>query len=243
MTSLLAERQGSAVTAVIPALNEAESLGAVLAELPWDAVHEVIVVDGGSSDDTELVARSGGARVIHEHRRGYGWACAAGLAAARGEFVVFLDGDGTDDPGQIPQLLDPLLKGQADLVLGSRLRGTITAGAMPFHQRWGNLLVGWMFRVLYGVPITDISPFRAARREELLGLGLEEMTYGWTAEMLVKAVRRGWRVMEVPTGCRGRRAGRSKIIGTWRGTWLATWRILVTLLRYARPWAQPRRQG
>jgi glycosyltransferase involved in cell wall biosynthesis len=233
VTGALAKSGGLRVTAIMPALNEAESIGEVLAEMPWGSVHEAIVVDGGSGDDTAAVARARGARVVQELRRGYGWACAAGLAAAESEVVVCLDGDGTDDPTQIPSVLGPVLQGEADLVLGSRLRGTITAGAMPFHQRLGNRVSGWLVRVLYRVPITDISPFRAARRLELMDLGLTEMTYGWPTEMLVKAVRRGWRVTEVPVGSRPRRAGHSKIIGTPRGTLLATWHILATLLHYS----------
>ena len=143
----------------MPALNEEESIGQVLAAIPTGVADEVIVVDGGSSDGTVAVARAGGARVIHEPRRGYGRACATGLAAARGDVVLFLDADGADDPGQIPDLLLPILTGRADMVLGSRLAGEIASGAMPWHQRFGNWLAAWLIRRLYGLPLTDLAPF------------------------------------------------------------------------------------
>ena len=222
------------VTVIIPALNEEESIGQVLAAIPAGVADEIIVVDGGSSDGTVAVAQAGGARVIHEPRRGYGRACAAGVAAARGDVVLFLDADGADDPSQIPDLLAPILNGRADMMLGSRLAGEIAPGAMPWHQRLGNRLAAWLISRLYGLPLTDLSPFRAVRRELLLGLEMEEMTYGWPTEMIVKATRRGWRVVETPVRYRPRLGGRSKISGTVRGTALATYYILRTIFRYAR---------
>ena len=240
------------VTVIIPALNEEESIGQVLASIPADVVDEIIVVDGGSSDGTVSIARAGGARVVHEPRRGYGRACAAGVHAASadnkhpadnknpGDIMLFLDADGADDPGQIPDLLAPLLAKRADMVLGSRLAGEIapgclsSAGAMPWHQRFGNQLAAWLIRRLYGLPITDLSPFRAVDREHLLGLEMEEMGYGWPTEMIVKASRRGWHVVEIPVRYRPRIGGRSKISGTVRGTALATYDILRTISRYAR---------
>jgi glycosyltransferase involved in cell wall biosynthesis len=223
-----------AVTAVLPAWNEADSIGAVLAAIPRELVGEVIVVDGGSQDGTAAIAAAAGARVLQEPRRGYGRACAAGAAAARGDVVVFLDADGADDPAQIPALLPPLTAGRADMVLGSRLAGELAAGAMPWHQRLGNWLVARLIRRLYGLPLTDLSPFRAVRRELLLELEMEDMTYGWPTEMIVKAARRDWRVEEVPVRYRRRLGGRSKISGTVRGTVLATIHILRTVVRYTR---------
>jgi glycosyltransferase involved in cell wall biosynthesis len=217
---------------IIPALNEEQSLSAVLEAIPKEAVDEIIVVDGGSTDGTVAVAEMGGAEVIREPRRGYGRACAAGLAHASEEFVVFMDADGADDPAQIPVLLAPLLEGRADLVLGSRLAGHIIPGAMPWHQRVGNRLSAWLFRALYGLPISDLSPFRAAAREKLLGLGMTEMTYGWPTEMIAKAARQGWRIVELPVRHRPRLGGRSKISGTIRGTVLATYHILKTIFKY-----------
>jgi glycosyltransferase involved in cell wall biosynthesis len=217
---------------IIPALNEEQSLGAVLEAIPQGLGAQIIVVDGGSTDGTVAVAEAGGAKVIHESQRGYGRACAAGLAYASGEFVVFMDADGADDPTQIPDLLAPLLEGRADLVLGSRLAGDIAPGAMPWHQRVGNRLSAWLLRVLYSLPISDLSPFRAVRRERLLRLGMVEMTYGWPTEMIAKAAHRGWRIVELPVRYRPRQGGRSKISGTIQGTVLATYYILKTIFKY-----------
>jgi glycosyltransferase involved in cell wall biosynthesis len=219
---------------IIPALNEEESIGQVLAAIPTDVVGEVVVVDGGSSDGTVAIAQAAGARVIHEPRRGYGRACATGVAAALGDIVLFLDADGADDPGRIPDLLAPIQSGRADMVLGSRLAGEIAPGAMPWHQRFGNWLAAWLIRRLYGLPLTDLSPLRAVRRESLLALRMEEMTFGWPTEMIVKAARKGWRIVEVPACYRPRLGGRSKISGTVRGTILATYRILWTILRHVK---------
>jgi glycosyltransferase involved in cell wall biosynthesis len=222
------------VTVIIPALNEEESIGQVLVGIPADVVDEILVVDGGSSDGTVAVAQAEGAWVVHEPRRGYGRACAAGVAAARGDVVLFLDADGADDPTQIPDLLAPLQTGPAGMVLGSRLTGEIAPGAMPWHQRFGNQLAAWLIHRLYGLPLTDLSPFRAVDRELLLGLEMKEMSYGWPTEMIVKASRRGWHVVEIPVRYRPRMGGRSKISGTVRGTALATCYILRTIFRYAR---------
>jgi glycosyltransferase involved in cell wall biosynthesis len=222
------------VSAILPALNEEASIGQVLAAIPAGAVDEIIVVDGGSSDCTVEIAQAHGARVIHEPRRGYGRACASGVAAAQSDIVLFLDADGADDSSQIPDLLAPILAGQADLVLGSRLAGELVSGAMPCHQRFGNWLAAVLIRRLYHLPLTDLSPFRAVRRVRLRELAMEEMTYGWPTEMIVKAARQGWRVVEVPVRYRSRLGGHSKISGTVRGTVLATYFILRAIFHYAR---------
>ena len=222
------------VTAIIPALNEEESIRQVLEAIPGDAVTEILVVDGGSSDATVTIAQAEGARVIHESRRGYGRACATGVAAARGDILLFLDADGADDPTQLPDLLAPLQGNRADMVLGSRLAGEIAPGAMPYHQRFGNQLAAWLIRRLYGLELTDLSPFRAVGRQSLLSLEMEDMGYGWPTEMIVKAARKGWQVVETPVRYRPRIGGRSKISGTVRGTILATHHILKTIFRYAR---------
>ncbi len=227
------------VSVVIPALNEEASIAVVLAAVPPDAVDEVIVVDGGSSDRTVEIAQAGGARVIREPRRGYGRACVTGISAAAGDVIVLLDADGADDPMQIPDLLAPILAGRADMVLGSRLAGELASDAMlrhamPWHQHFGNWLAARLIRRLYGLSITDLSPFRAVDREKLLALGMGEMTYGWPTEMIVKAARCGWRVIELPARYRPRLGGRSKISGTLKGTLLATIYILWTIFRYAR---------
>jgi glycosyltransferase involved in cell wall biosynthesis len=223
-----------AISVIIPALNEAESIGRVLEAIPPGIASEIVVVDGGSSDNTADVARAHGCRVIEQLQRGYGRACATGVAAARGEIVVFLDADGADDPGQLLDVVAPVVRRQADLSLGSRLAGKMAPGAMPWHQRFGNWLAAWLIRRLYALQVTDLSPFRAVHRQSLLDLGMEQMTYGWPTEMIVKAARGGWRVAEVPVLYRPRLAGHSKISGTLRGTALATYQILTIILRYAR---------
>jgi glycosyltransferase involved in cell wall biosynthesis len=222
------------ISIIIPTLNEAESIAAVLAAIPGNAAAEILVVDGGSKDGTVETARSAGATVINEPRGGYGQACATGLAAAQGGVIVFLDGDGADDPHHLMQLVLPILQNQADMVLGSRLLGQIDPGAMPWHQRFGNWLAAFLIRALYGLSITDLSPYRAVRREALLDLKLTEMTYGWPTEMIVKAARQAWRIQEIPVTYHPRRGGKSKISGTLRGTILATAFILGTILRYAK---------
>jgi glycosyltransferase involved in cell wall biosynthesis len=219
---------------IIPVLNEAESISQVLGAVPEELVHEIIVVDGGSTDGTPLIAEAAGARLIHEPRRGYGRACAAGLSAARGEIVVFMDGDGADEPRFLPELVRPVIEGRADMVLGSRLAGEREAGAMPWHQYAGNWLAARLIRMMYGLSLTDLSPFRALSKSALLALDMQEMTYGWPTEMITKAARHQWRIVEIPVSYRRRIGGRSKISGTLRGTVLATYYILRTILRYSR---------
>ncbi len=221
------------VTVIIPALDEAGSIVAVLQAIPAGVADDVIVVDNGSTDDTAQRARGAGARVVRENRRGYGFACAAGVAAASSEILVFMDGDLSDYPEEITTLVAPLHAGKADLVLGSRLLSGQPV-AMPPHQRFGNWLSSRLMRRLYHLPVTDLSPFRAVRREILLQLDMREMTYGWPTEMMVKAARRGCRIVEVPVRHRSRYAGKSKVSGTLRGTLLAAYFILGTTLRYAR---------
>ena len=227
------------VVAIIPARNEEGAIGKVVAALPRDLVRRVIVVDNGSTDRTADVARAAGATVVPLTQPGYGRACATGVAAAGdAEIILFLDGDYSDFPEEAPLLLAPILANEADLVIGSRLRGRREPGALPPHQLFGNWLVSGLMRLLYGVQVTDLGPFRAIRAELLASLGMEQMTYGWPSEMMVKSARRGARIAEVPVSYR-KRIGRSKISGTVRGTILATYYIFGVTLRYA----LPRRQG
>jgi glycosyltransferase involved in cell wall biosynthesis len=227
------------IVVIIPALNEAGNIRPLVAETRATVPVEVIVVDNGSSDATDEEARAAGALVVHEPRRGYGYACAAGTAAAEeADILVFLDGDYSCLPAELPVILAPLLAGEADLVLGSRRRGSIARGAMPPHQRFGNWLVAGLMNALYGLSITDLGPYRAVRRSALLELGMQEMTFGWLTEMLVKAARQRLRIREVPVSFHKRAAGRSKVSGTLRGTLLATWFIVGVTFRYG--WWRPR---
>src|SRR5262245_21550932 len=177
------------VSLIIPALNEADCIGPLFAELPIGLAQQVLVVDNGSTDDTAGAARRAGAQVVREPRRGYGYACAAGVAAARGTMLAFMDGDGSFVPAELGLLLAPIAGGAADLVLGTRMHAGMTPGAMPPHQRFGNRLVASLTRRLYRIELTDLGPFRAIRRDVLASLQMRERTYGWPVEMIVKAAR------------------------------------------------------
>lgn len=221
------------VCVIIPALNEAGNIGDMVKQTLAQPVHQVIVVDNGSSDETALEAERAGATVIRESRRGYGRACAAGVAAAEAEVIAFLDGDFNFSPAELTTVITPILSGQADLVLGSRVLGHIEAGAMPPQQRFGNWLGALLLRSLYGLRLTDLGPYRAVRHDLLRSLNMSEMTYGWHSEMTVKAARRKARIVEVPVSFHSRRAGKSKVSGTLRGTLLAGYYILGVTFRYA----------
>ena len=217
---------------IIPALNEAGNIYQLVREILATLPAEVIVVDNGSTDGTTQEAKAAGARVVPEPRRGYGYACAAGVRCANSEVLAFLDGDFSFLPSELPRLLEPIQAGKADLVLGSRWLGGIEPGSMPFQQRFGNWLVAHLMNALYGLSISDLGPYRAIRRPLLVSLDLREMTYGWPAEMIVKTARIGGRIQEAPVSYHNRRTGRSKVSGTLRGTLLATWFILGVTLRY-----------
>lgn len=221
------------ISLIVPALNEAQSLGPLLAATPPGLVDEIIVVDNGSTDGTAEVARAAGARAVVEPQRGYGAACRAGMLAAKGDILVFMDGDGSFAAAECAALVAPIAAGAADLVLGTRMQGGLAAGAMPPHQRWGNRLVAGLLRLLYGVHLTDLGPYRAIRRDLLLALEMQEMTYGWPVEMMIKSAQRGGVLVETPVTCRPRSAGVSKVGGNLKGTLLATWRILRVTFRYA----------
>ena len=220
------------VALVIPALNEEQALAQVLDEIPRSLFARILVADNGSRDATAAVARARGAEVVSEPRRGYGRACGAALAALddAADVVVFMDADASDVPAEAPQLLEPILRGEADLVIGSRRLGRAAPGALTAHQRWGNALVVALIRLLFGFRYTDLGPFRAIRRASLEQLGMRDPDFGWTAEMQVKALKRGLRVQEVPVSYRPR-IGRSKISGTVNGTLRAGSKILWTVLR------------
>ena len=219
------------VSVIIPTHNEAQAIQRVLADLPSHLTTEVIVVDSNSNDGTPEIAASMGARVVHEPRRGYGRACLTGLAEADSpDVVVFLDGDYSDRPSELPLLLAPITDGCADIVLGSRLHAQNSA-ALPRHQAFGNRLAAGLIELLYGLRISDLGPFRAGRADVLRALALEETTYGWAVEMILKGALGGYRVVEVPVSYYPR-IGKSKISGTLKGTLGAGWFILSLIVRY-----------
>ena len=221
------------VAAVIPTLDEEESIGPVVSAIPRDAVDEIIVVDSGSRDRTADHARAAGARLVATGR-GYGRACHDGALAAEGcDVLVFLDGDGSDCPELIPMLLAPILAGSHDFVIGSRTRGEREAGSMSLHQVFAGHAAGAAMRLLYGVRYTDMCAFRAIRRDILMRLGMREMTYGWNLEMQMRAARMGLRILEIPVAHRRRIGGASKVAGSVSGTVKASVRICLTLARVA----------
>jgi glycosyltransferase involved in cell wall biosynthesis len=224
------------ISVIIPALNEEEPIAAVVrACLTTGLPGEVIVVDNGSSDRTAERAQAAGARVVSEPAPGYGRACAAGIRALSPEcdLVVFLDGDGSDCPEFMPQLVEPILRGEQDFVIGSRTRGKREPGSMNFQQVFAGRVAGWLLRLLYGVRYSDMCPFRAIRRSALDGLAMKETTYGWNLEMQMRAARERLRILEVPVNHRCRTGGESKVSGTLRGTFVAGIRIIATLFRVA----------
>jgi glycosyltransferase involved in cell wall biosynthesis len=221
------------VSVVIPTHNEAQSIGRVLADLPVDIVTEVLVVDSNSTDGTPEIASKRGARVLNEPRRGYGRACLTGLAGASSpDVVVFLDGDYSDRPDELSLLLAPIIDDRADITLGSRLGKQNVHGALPWHAAFGNRLAAGLIRFLYGVRISDLGPFRAGRADVLRRLELQESTYGWAVEMILKGTLAGFRIVEVPVSYYPR-IGKSKISGTLRGTVGAAWFILFLIVRYS----------
>ena len=226
---------------IIPTRNEAAAIHQVLSELPRELLRELVVVDNGSTDGTGAIARAAGARVVSEPTPGYGRACLAGLAALgpSSDIVVFLDGDGSDDPTELPMLLAPIGNGEADLVIGSRI-ARAEPGSLTLQQRLGNRLACWLMWKRFGARYTDLGPFRAIRRDALARLAMQDRACGWTAEMQAKAAGIGLRIREVQVSYR-RRIGRSKISGTLAGTIRAGWAILATIIRIAvQPSAQRR---
>jgi glycosyltransferase involved in cell wall biosynthesis len=230
-------RQPPAVTldidVIIPALDEALAIGRVLGEIPgW--VRQVVVVNNGSRDGTAALAAAAGAKVVLEERRGYGYACLAGLAALDApDVVVFLDGDYSDYPAEMIRLVQPICAGQADLVIGSRLAGRRLPGSMFWHAVLGNRILAWLIRRITGCQVTDVGPFRAVTWECLRALDLKEGRYGWTIEMMLKAANQSYRLVEVPVSYRPR-LGRSKVSGSPVASLKASLVMLATVARYAR---------
>jgi glycosyltransferase involved in cell wall biosynthesis len=223
----------SRVAVLIPALDEEDSIADVIGRVPRDVVSRVIVADGGSRDATVQRAANAGAEVIAAGT-GYGRACrAAAMAAADCEIVVFMDGDGADDPRAIPALIEPIIAGCRDFVIGSRARGRRAPGSIAWHQLAAGRLAGAAMRLLYGVQYTDMCPFRAIRRDALLALGMREATYGWNLEMQMRAANAGLRILEIPVDYQRRTGGSSKVAGNFRGSIRAGARIITTFARVA----------
>ncbi|MBA3450856.1 MAG: glycosyltransferase family 2 protein [Chloroflexia bacterium] len=243
------ETRRPTIGVVIPALNEeitiADQVAEVLAvagtpDLPV-RVARVIVVDNGGDDRTAQRAAAAGATVVSEPRRGYGRACHAGvLAAGDVDLIVLMDGDRSDRFDELPLLLRPLLAGDADLAIGSRTRGSYEPGSLLPQQLFGNWVAARLLRLLYGVRVSDIGPFRVIRRRDLLALGMREMTYGWSVEMIARAARKGLRVREVPVTYRKRAGGESKVSGNLTASLRAGMRITATILRCRRDERVPR---
>ena len=228
------------VAVIIPALNEAESIGFTVSELPWSRVHECLVVDNGSTDSTAQIASAAGACVVTAPR-GYGSACMVGVAAASPEcdILVFMDGDGADVPAHLPELVAPIVRGEQDFVLGTRLGGDRKGrqrqpGAMLRSQIFAGWFVGQIVRLVYGFRYTDMCAFRAIRRDALATLGMQERTFGWNLEMQIKAVQHHLRILEIPVSYRVRYGGISKVSGDWKASIKAATRILEVLLRVTR---------
>jgi glycosyltransferase involved in cell wall biosynthesis len=224
------------IAVVIPAFNESASIARVLADIPPGLAAKVVVVNNSSTDDTAAIATGCGATVLYERQRGYGSACMCGVTyLARGsptpDVVVFLDADYADYPGDMPELTRRIVNNGCDLAIGCRQVFPGAEAAMPFQQVWGNSLALVLIRLLYGVKFSDLGPFRAIRFAALMALDLQDRTYGWPVEMQLKAVKRGFKICEVPVRYR-KRIGQSKISGTVMGTILAGYKIISTIIRY-----------
>jgi len=222
----------SKVSVVIPALNEAESIGSVLSSMPWDEIAECIVVDNGSTDTTAAIANANGARVI-QSPRGYGAAMRAGVNAVlpSTSIIVCMDGDGSDCIERMQDLVGPIERDEADFVIGSRIRGNAAPGSMLPSQRIAAFLMGWLTKLVYGFRYTDMGPFRAIRRSSLEQLNMSELTYGWNLEMQLKAVTVGLRILEIPVNYKCRIGGESKVSGNVKASIQAASRIIGVFLR------------
>ncbi len=227
------------ISVIIPAFNEAQSIGKVISDIPDKLVGEIVVVNNGSSDETTLRAEQAGAIVLNEPKKGYGHACLCGIEylkcqSPRPDIVVFLDADYSDSPDEMDSLVEPIMQDEVDMVIGSRALGHCEKGAMKWQQIWGNCLAVWLMKVLYNAKFTDLGPFRAIKFEKLLALNMQDKNFGWTAEMQIKAVRKGLSFTEVPVSYK-KRIGVSKVSGTFKGTIMAGYKILYSILRHSCP--------
>ena len=224
------------IKVIIPAFNEQNAVGNVVNDIPENLVNEVIVVDNGSTDDTQQIARAAGATVLVERKKGYGNACLKGLKYIEGlkekpDIIVFLDADYSDFPGEMNKVVEPIIKDNFDMVIGSRALGKKEKGSMTIPQVFGNWLATNLIQLFYGVRFTDLGPFRAIRYKQLQELNMRDPTYGWTVEMQVKAAKHRLLSTEVPVNYR-KRIGVSKVSGTIKGTFLAGYKIIWTIIKY-----------
>ncbi len=224
------------IKVVIPAFNEEKSIAHVINDIPKDWVQEVIVVNNASSDNTVEIASNAGATVLTEVTPGYGNACLKGLEylnkeGNRPDILVFMDGDYSDYPEQLPELVKPIMENGEDMVIGSRALGSREGGSMTFPQVFGNWLATTLLKLFYKVNYTDLGPFRAIRFDKLIELNMKDRTYGWTVEMQLKAARHKFKTAEVPVNYK-RRIGVSKVSGTVKGTFMAGYKILYTIFKY-----------
>ena len=226
------------IKAIIPAFNESLSIGKVVEDIPKDLVNEVIVVNNNSTDATADIAAKAGATVLKEERKGYGYACLKGMEYVahlpkdeKPEIILFVDGDYSDYPEEAREIVQPIIDGSLDMVIGSRALGNTEKGAMLPQQIFGNWLATTLIKLFYKVEFSDLGPFRAIQYQKLLDIGMEDQTYGWTVEMQVKAAKLGLRCGEVPVRYR-KRIGKSKVTGTVKGTILASYKIIFTIFRY-----------
>jgi len=224
------------IVVIIPAVNEEESIGKVVSELPKSIISDVLVCNNGSIDNTEKVALAAGAIVLNEERPGYGWACLKGMEFAAAmevlpDIIVFIDGDYSDYPAELPWVIAPILEKNIDLVIGSRALGAKEKGSMTFPQRFGNWLATRLMRVFYGVRYTDLGPFRAIKYDKLVALRMDDKTYGWTIEMQLKAAKHKLTYTEVPVNYK-KRIGTSKVSGTIKGTIMAGYKIIFAIFKY-----------
>lgn len=225
------------ICVIIPAFNEENSIAKVIADIPAGLVHEVIVVNNNSNDDTEVNARNAGATVLREKRPGYGYACLKGIEYIKQlkpspDIVVFIDADYSDHPEEMPSLIQPIIAEGMDMVIGSRALGKKEKGSMTVQQEFGNWLATRLLKLLYGIRYTDLGPFRAIRYNKLLEINMQDATYGWTVEMQLKAAKLKMKITEVPVNYR-KRIGFSKISGTVKGTVLAGYKIITTIFKYS----------
>tara|TARA_Y100001968_G_C19409596_1_gene745552 strand:- start:706 stop:1401 length:696 start_codon:yes stop_codon:yes gene_type:complete len=225
------------VDVVIPAFNEQGAINNVIADIPKDLTREIIVVDNNSSDKTAEIANKAGAKVLFEKNRGYGCACLKGVdyiksKSVKPDLVVFIDGDYSDYPSQMKDVIEPIVSKNADMVIGSRSLGNMEPQAMPFQQRFGNWLSTSLIYLIYRYKYTDLGPFRAIKFNRLIELKMQDKTFGWTVEMQLKAVKKKMHIIEVPVNYR-QRIGVSKISGTFKGTILAGYKIIVSIFKYA----------